>query len=106
MPISKDQIENLIASNGDVVGFGEKIGEIGLIYLDDITGEPEWVTVRTGLFGTAESFVPLRGARIAGNDIQVDYDKGNRQGCTPRRRRWQAQSRRRATAIRPLRALK
>src|SRR5215204_1827843 len=75
MPISKDQIENLIASNGDVVGFGEKIGEIGLIYLDDITGEPEWVTVRTGLFGTAESFVPLRGARIAGNDIQVDYDK-------------------------------
>ena len=75
MPISKDQIENLIASNGDVVGFGEKIGEIGLIYLDDITGEPEWVTVRTGLFGIAESFVPLRGARIAGNDIQVDYDK-------------------------------
>ena len=76
MTFSKDQLDNLIASNGDVVGrFGEKIGDIGLIYLDDRTGEPEWVTVRTGLFGTSESFVPLSGARIAGNDIQVDYDK-------------------------------
>jgi uncharacterized protein (TIGR02271 family) len=76
MPFSKDQLDNLITSNGNVVGrFGEKIGEIGIIYLDDMTGEPEWVTVRTGLFGISESFVPLSGARIAGNDIQVDYDK-------------------------------
>jgi uncharacterized protein (TIGR02271 family) len=76
MPFSKDQLENLITSNGNVVGrTGEKIGEIGIIYLDDITGEPEWVTVRTGLFGISESLVPLSGARIAGNDIQVDYDK-------------------------------
>ena len=76
MPFTKDQIDSLITSNGDVVGrSGEKIGDIGLIYLDEITGEPEWVTVRTGLFGTSESFVPLSGARIAGDDIQVDYDK-------------------------------
>ena len=76
MPFSKDQIENLTTSNGDVVGrSGEKIGQIGIIYLDQITGEPEWVTVRTGLFGASESFVPLSGARMAGNDIQVDYDK-------------------------------
>jgi len=76
MPFSKDQLDNLIISNGDVVGrFGEKIGDIGIVYLDDVTGEPEWVTVRTGLFGISESFVPLSGARIAGNDIQVDYDK-------------------------------
>ena len=76
MPISKDQLDTLIVSNGDVVGPSfERIGGIGTIYLDDTTGEPEWVTVRTGLFGTSESFVPLSGARIAGNDIQVDYDK-------------------------------
>ena len=76
MPFSKDQLDNLIGSNGDVVGrSGEKIGDIGLIYLDITTSEPEWVTVRTGLFGTSESFVPLSGARIAGYDIQVDYDK-------------------------------
>jgi uncharacterized protein (TIGR02271 family) len=76
MPISRNQLDNLVASNGDVVDpDGEKIGGIGTIYLDDITGEPEWVTVKTGLFGSSESFVPLAGAQIAGNDIQVDYDK-------------------------------
>src|SRR5918995_3819806 len=76
MPIIKDQLDNLIGSQGDVVGRGgEKIGGIGEIYLDDVTGEPEWVSVNTGLFGVSESFVPLRAARIEGNDIQVDYDK-------------------------------
>jgi hypothetical protein len=76
MPVSKDQLGNLVASNGDVVGpSGEQIGGIGTIYLDDITGEPEWVTVKTGLFGASESFVPLSGASIAGNDIHVGYEK-------------------------------
>ena len=76
MPISKDQLENLVASNGDVVGLsGEKIGGIGTIYLNDMTGEPEWVTVRAGLFGASESFVALSGARIAENDIHVGYEK-------------------------------
>lgn len=28
-------------------------------YLDDATGQPTWVTVSTGLFGTRESFAPL-----------------------------------------------
>src|SRR5215204_650279 len=76
MPIIKDQLDNLIGSPGDVIGRGgEKIGGIGEIYLDDVTGEPEWVSVNTGLFGVSESFVPLQTARIEGNDIQVDYDK-------------------------------
>ncbi|HEY8372100.1 MAG TPA: PRC-barrel domain-containing protein, partial [Pseudonocardiaceae bacterium] len=37
---------------------GEKIGKVGQVYLDDETGQPAWVTVRTGLFGMKESFVP------------------------------------------------
>ncbi|HZA33162.1 MAG TPA: PRC and DUF2382 domain-containing protein [Propionibacteriaceae bacterium] len=76
MPFSKNQLDNLVASNGNVVNTdGQKIGGIGTIYLDDTTGEPEWVTVKTGLFGASQSFVPLRGADVVGNDIQVDYDK-------------------------------
>src|SRR6478672_7510268 len=35
---------------------GEKIGSASEVYLDDETGQPEWVTVKTGLFGTKESF--------------------------------------------------
>ena len=42
---------------------GDKIGSAAEVYLDDETGQPEWVTVRTGLFGTKESFVPIRERR-------------------------------------------
>ncbi|MDO5053316.1 MAG: PRC-barrel domain-containing protein, partial [Pseudoclavibacter sp.] len=31
---------------------GERIGKVGQVYLDDQTQEPNWVTVKTGLFGT------------------------------------------------------
>ena len=32
---------------------GDKIGSVGQVYLNDQTGQPDWVTVNTGLFGTA-----------------------------------------------------
>jgi hypothetical protein len=38
---------------------GAKVGTIDAIYLDDNTGQPEWATVTTGLFGTKATFVPL-----------------------------------------------
>jgi sporulation protein YlmC with PRC-barrel domain len=31
---------------------GDEIGKVGQVYLDDTSGQPEWVTVKTGLFGT------------------------------------------------------
>jgi sporulation protein YlmC with PRC-barrel domain len=54
---------------------GDKIGKVGQVYLDDTTGQPEWVTVRTGLFGTKESFVPLAAARVEGDELVVDILK-------------------------------
>ena len=54
---------------------GDKIGRVGTVYLDDATGQPSWVTVKTGLFGTSESFVPLDRASISGTDIRVPYSK-------------------------------
>ena len=54
---------------------GDKIGKVGQVYLDDTTGQPEWVTVRTGLFGTRESFVPLAAARVEGDELVVDVTK-------------------------------
>ena len=74
MTITTDQIDGI--TDGNVVSTdGDKIGGIGQIYLDDNTGEPNWVTVKTGLFGTSESFVPLDGADLRGGDIVVKYDK-------------------------------
>ncbi|WP_437108958.1 DUF2382 domain-containing protein [Streptomyces scopuliridis] len=54
---------------------GDKIGNVGQVYVGDRSGRPEWVTVKTGLFGMKESLVPLSGARRAGEDIHVPYAK-------------------------------
>ncbi|TRV78020.1 DUF2382 domain-containing protein [Streptomyces sp. 130] len=54
---------------------GEKIGNVGRVYVDDNTGRPDWITVKTGLFGMKESFVPLAGARRVGSDLHISHGK-------------------------------
>ncbi|WP_143666941.1 PRC-barrel domain-containing protein, partial [Streptomyces sp. rh207] len=54
---------------------GEKVGSVGRVYVDDDTGKPDWVTVKTGLFGMKESFVPLAGARRVGSDLHLAHPK-------------------------------
>ena len=82
MTITINQLRAIADSGGNVVtSRGDKIGSIGQIYLDDSTGEPEWVTVKTGVLGIAESFVPLDGAKLSGGDIVVRYDKDTVKGA-------------------------
>lgn len=74
--ITTAQAQQLVTGRGRVVTTtGDKIGDIGQVFLDDQTEQPGWVTVRTGLFGGAESFVPLRDAEVQGDDVRVPYDK-------------------------------
>ncbi|MCZ2858948.1 PRC and DUF2382 domain-containing protein [Blastococcus sp. VKM Ac-2987] len=54
---------------------GQKIGSASEVYLDDETGQPEWVTVSTGLFGTKTSFVPLRDADLTNDGLRVNVTK-------------------------------
>lgn len=54
---------------------GDKIGDVEQVYLDDQSGEPEWATVKTGLFGTKETFVPLEGARREGDALHIPHAK-------------------------------
>ena len=54
---------------------GTKVGSASEVYLDDQTGQPEWVTVKTGLFGTKESFVPIRDADLTDDGVRVHYSK-------------------------------
>src|SRR5688500_13228006 len=80
--IGTDEIQNLLTTGGTVVdNDGDKIGKVGQVFLDDQTGNPEWVTVHTGLFGTGESFVPLNQASIRGDQIVVPYDKAKVKGA-------------------------
>ncbi len=53
----------------------EKVGSITDIYLDDATGEPEWLAVKTGLFGMNVSFVPIAGASEMEDHVMVPYTK-------------------------------
>jgi len=52
---------------------GDKIGDISDIYFDDITGQPEWLTVSTGWFGTRKQFVPIAGSTHIDDGLRVSY---------------------------------
>jgi len=71
--INEQQLGSVIGSTA--VGADGKLGTVGEVYLDDETGRPEWATVRTGMFGTKESFVPLAEADLSGSDLRLPYDK-------------------------------
>ena len=51
---------------------GEEIGTVAEIYLGQATGQPEW-TVINGIGRSV--FVPLLGARPAGDVIQAGYER-------------------------------
>jgi uncharacterized protein (TIGR02271 family) len=70
--INSDSIQNLINAGGKVrTTGGDTIGPIGNIYVDDTTGEPDWVAVRQAASGNV--LIPLQGATIADRDIVVSY---------------------------------
>ncbi len=55
---------------------GNKIGSVGQVYLDDRSGEANWITVNTGLFGMKENFAPLYGSTMKGDDeLVLPFDK-------------------------------
>jgi uncharacterized protein (TIGR02271 family) len=54
---------------------GEKIGSLEEVYLDAGSGQPEWATVNTGLFGMKQSFVPLAEASPKRGAVTVPYSK-------------------------------
>ncbi|MBV9380528.1 MAG: PRC-barrel domain-containing protein [Streptosporangiaceae bacterium] len=50
---------------------GNRIGKITKVYRDDETGQPRWLLVETGLFGTRQSFAPIHGSRFDGEQLVV-----------------------------------
>ena len=54
---------------------GEKIGTVGDLFVDPASGQPNWITVKTGFFGTSKIFVPLDGADAEGETVRVPYTK-------------------------------
>ncbi|MEZ0164840.1 DUF2382 domain-containing protein [Kineococcus sp. LSe6-4] len=54
---------------------GDKIGKVEQVYLDNRTGEPEWVSVKTGFFGSNLSLIPLAEAQVGGGALSVPFGK-------------------------------
>ncbi len=54
----------------------DKLGTIEAIYFDEQTGRPQWIAVKTGLFGMKHNFVPHADAMPDGDLVRTPYDKG------------------------------
>lgn len=52
---------------------GDKIGTIDEVYYDDASGRPQWLMVKTGLFGGRRSFVPAADVSSADDKLMVPY---------------------------------
>ncbi|SDV02711.1 PRC-barrel domain-containing protein [Microlunatus sagamiharensis] len=75
MSISTDDLGRITQQTDVVSSDGDKLGSVHQVYTSDTTGDPAWVTVKTGLFGTQESFVPLSDSSFDGDDIRVGVTK-------------------------------
>ena len=81
--ITQEEVRNLTGATAYDQA-GQKVGQVATVYQDQATGEPEWLTVKTGLFGMKETFVPLALARVRGDrEVELAADKDT----SPRRRR-------------------
>ncbi|THG30003.1 DUF2382 domain-containing protein [Naasia lichenicola] len=59
----------------DVYGDDEKkVGTVGQVYVDQ-DQSPTWITIRTGLFGTKETFAPLSSASFDDGSVRVPFSK-------------------------------
>ena len=54
---------------------GDKVGTVEELFRDEDTDRPEWAAVRTGLFGTKLSFVPIQNAEPTGESVRVPFSK-------------------------------
>jgi uncharacterized protein (TIGR02271 family) len=74
MTMSTESVAQL--RGADVIdASGDKVGTVEEIYLDQETGQPEWALVKTGLFGSKSTFVPLSGASPQDDTLRVQYEK-------------------------------
>jgi len=72
--ITREQIPAVLDHDVHDVN-GDKIGAVKHVFLDEATGQPEWLCVKTGLFGARESFVPMQDAELVTDHVAVPYDK-------------------------------
>jgi uncharacterized protein (TIGR02271 family) len=69
--MNPDTLQDLQVIDSD----GSKVGKIDTIFLDVETNKPEWAAVKTGMFGSKTTLVPLVNADATGDELRVPYSK-------------------------------
>ena len=54
---------------------GNSIGAVEDVYIDDETQQPEWIALRSGLFGTKLSFVPVSSASWHDDGVHFPFSR-------------------------------
>lgn len=54
---------------------GDKVGGVQDVYVNDTTGQPDFVSVNHGLFGGGDSIVPLRGHTLRDGELHLAFPK-------------------------------
>ncbi|GAB3946130.1 PRC and DUF2382 domain-containing protein [Corynebacterium tapiri] len=54
---------------------GEKLGKVNEVYINDTSGQPDFIEVNHGLFGLGSSLVPLRGHDLNGEELRLAFPK-------------------------------
>lgn len=71
---SLNRIEDL-ANATAYDGNGDKLGPVKDVYVNDGTGQPDFVAVKHGLFNLGESIVPLRGHELNDGKLTLAFPK-------------------------------
>lgn len=54
---------------------GDKVGSVQDVYVNDTSGQPDFISVNHGLFGTGTSIVPLRGHSLRNGELHLAFPK-------------------------------
>ena len=54
---------------------GDKVGGVKDVYVNDTSGQPDFVSVNHGLFGGGDSIVPLRGHTLQDGELHLAFAK-------------------------------
>jgi hypothetical protein len=91
-------------TGASVVGAdGDKLGKVDAIYYDNETDKPEWAAVKSGLFGSHVTLVPLSRGNWDGDTLTVPFDKSALKTAPAPRPQRRHQRDRRGRAVPPLR---
>src|SRR3712207_6549898 len=75
--------ERLVEMRGTAVyaSDGDQIGKVEEIFLDDQSGQPEWIGLGTGFLGTKRVLVPVQTAETRDDGVFVPYTKDHVKGA-------------------------